>query len=244
MISSKNLTLYTALLLFSFLFGLGVAGETSAATLLPPATITVPASDANGSYVVQWSESPTAATDITYVLQEATNAAFTGVRVVPHTTVLKANITGRTTGQTYYYRVRAKMTGWTSSPWTVGENGCLVKIPAETPAGITVPLSDADGNYTVSWGASATPGVTYVLQEATNSTFVGPRVVPHPDSPYSASITGRTQGVTYYYRVNARKAGNRNSAWRKGANGCMVYPVSGNVSLSRHRTGMASLVAP
>ncbi|MCP5052411.1 MAG: hypothetical protein GY940_34910, partial [bacterium] len=41
----------------------------------------------------------------------------------------------------------------------------------ETPSGITVPINDPDGDYTVSWGASSTSGVTYVVEEATDSNF-------------------------------------------------------------------------
>ena len=168
---TKKRTLFTVLLMLSFCLVLGMVTESSALTLLPPATITVPATDADGSYVVKWSKSPTATTGITYILQEATDAAFTSPRIVPHATALSAAITGRTTGETYYYRVRAKKTGWRTSTWENSTTGCFVKCRAGAPALITVPTSDADGSYELSWDASATPGVTYVLQEATNSAF-------------------------------------------------------------------------
>ena len=37
---------------------LGVAQQSLAATLLPPRAITVPATDADGSYMVKWTKSP------------------------------------------------------------------------------------------------------------------------------------------------------------------------------------------
>jgi len=201
---------------------LGLTGQSLAAILLPPGGITIPANDVDGSYVVKWTKSPTATTGITYELQEATNATFTlGVRTVPHTTVLSASIAGRSTGKTYYYRVRAIKTGWATSDYLAGSHGCLVKFLAGTPGTISVPQNDADGSYVVTWTASATPGVTYVLQEATNSNFTtGRRTVPH-GALLSANISGRTPG-TYYYRVYAKKVGYQNSSWKIGDNACVV----------------------
>jgi hypothetical protein len=98
------------------------------------------------------------------------------------------------------------------------------------PPSISVPLSDADGNYAVSWGNSDTSGVTYVLEEAINSGFTTGRREVYRGSGNSASITGRSSGVTYYYRVNATKSGKTDSAWITGSNGCNValaVPVNG-----------------
>lgn len=86
---------------------------------------------------------------------------------------------------------------------------------------IIVPDIDADGNYTVSWTASATTGVTYVLEEATDNNFSsGLRTVP-THGP-SANIIGRRTGTTYYYRVKSTLSGTPDSDWTVGANGCVV----------------------
>lgn len=199
---------------------------TSSATLAVfqaggPATLTVPPTDADGAFTVSWTASATPG--VSYVLQEATNNTFTlGSRLLPNTTGLSANISGRATGTTYYYRVKAIKAGYADSGWRGAGNGCLVKFPSGVPASITVPATDADGAFTVSWTASATPGVSYVLQEATNNTFtLGPRLLPSTTG-LSANISGRTAGITYYYRVKATKTGYTDSAWRTGANGCRV----------------------
>jgi len=217
---TKKRTQFTVLLMLFLCLALGMVSESSALTLLPPATITVPATDADGSYMVKWSKSPTETTDITYIVQEATDTAFTSPRIVPHATALSATITGRTTSKTYYYRVRAKKTGWQTSTWKNSTTGCLVKFRAGAPALITVPTSDADGSYEISWDASATPGVTYVLQEATNSAFTGAHTLLKTEA-LSTSISDRTQ-CTYYYRVRATKAGYTNSPWKVGGNGCVI----------------------
>jgi len=110
-----------------------------------------------------------------------------------------------------------------------------------TPASITVPASSSTGNYTVSWGASSTTGVTYVLQEATNASFSSGLRTAYSGAATSASITGRSSGTTYYYRVKATKAGYTDSAWRTGSNGCAVnfmsLPVTENFSASTLPTG-------
>ena len=211
----------------AFFLVLGLAQQSFAGTLLPPATITVPATNADGIYMVKWTKSPTVTTGITYELQESTNSTFTNPRIVPHTTVLSANITGRTMGMTYYYRVRAKKSGWATSSWQSGDTGCAVPgtTTATLPGALTVPVADPDGDYMIKWKASATPGVTYILQEATNAAFTGARTVPHADA-LSTKISGRTIGTTYYYRVKAVKPGAKDSAWRNGVNGCDVSPLS------------------
>jgi Zn-dependent metalloprotease len=90
------------------------------------------------------------------------------------------------------------------------------------PASLKVPVSDSDGVYTVSWTASATSGVTYVLEEATNNTFSAGLRVAYTGTGLSAAITGRARGVTYYYRVKAKKIGYIASAPRVATNGCRV----------------------
>ena len=187
-----------------------------------PAGITVPASDADGGYSMSWGIS--ASTGVTYLLQEATNEGFTtGLRTAYSGLLTSANITLRVKGQSYYYRVQAQKAGLDSSPWTVGANSCNVG-PASTPASITVPLSDADGNYSIMWGASATPGVTYVLEEAIDATFTNGLKQVYSGTALMFSITGNAGGQTvYYYRLKAQRSGFPDSAWKVGVNGCKVW---------------------
>jgi hypothetical protein len=187
-----------------------------------PASITVPALDADGTYTVTWDASPTAG--VTYLLQEATNDGFTtGLRTAYSGTAVSASITSRVKGLSYYYRVQARKTGYESSSWTTAGNSCNVGQPA-MPASITVPTTDADGNYTVSWGASATPGVSYVLEEATDKLFATATEVCSGTARICLISGNAGGGTVYYYRVKAQNAGfvPDISSWKNGANGCKV----------------------
>lgn len=189
-----------------------------------PAKLTVPTSDADGEYTVSWGASST--NGASYIVQEATNSTFTSnLRTVYTGMALVTTIGGRTLGQTYYYRVKATKAGMMSpSDWRAGGKGCLIASPCATPATITVPAEDSDGGYTVSWGASTTAGVTYLLQEASNSTFTSGLRNAYQGPALSTDISERPAGMTLYYRVKATKAGKPPSAWRVGSNGCLIVP--------------------
>jgi alpha-tubulin suppressor-like RCC1 family protein len=188
-----------------------------------PASITVPAVDTDGSYIVTWGPSATA--DVAYVLQEATNSTFTtGLRQAYAGTGTSASITGRSSGKTYYYRVRAAKPNYTPSSWAAAGNGCGVTITCVAPASITVPAASSTGNYTVTWGTSTTAGTAYVLQEATNATFTAGLRQAYAGTGGSASITGRASGRTYYYRVRATRPGYTPSAWTTAGTGCQIGP--------------------
>jgi alpha-tubulin suppressor-like RCC1 family protein len=188
-----------------------------------PATLTVPAADADGVYAVSWGASATPG--VTYALQEATNSTFTtGLQTVYTGTALNTNLTGRSQNVTYYYRVRATKPDYTPGTWRTAGNSCAVPgtSTAGTPASLTVPTADADGAYTVSWGGSATAEVTYELQEATSSNFSTGLRTAYSGAATTFNITGRSQNVTYYYRVRAVKAGLKDSGYRYTANSCAV----------------------
>lgn len=95
------------------------------------------------------------------------------------------------------------------------------QVAAHAPTFLTVPETDADGFYTVSWGTSATSGVVYVLEEATDRDFSIPHTV-YSGTGLSTTIDGRSNGVTYYYRVKATLSGYADSVWANSGNGCVV----------------------
>jgi hypothetical protein len=83
------------------------------------------------------------------------------------------------------------------------------------PGPINVPPSSGTGTYTISWGASATPSVTYTLQEATDVSFAsGLRTVSSGSAATSATVTNPAGscGRSYFYRVRAEQGG-RVSGW-------------------------------
>lgn len=90
------------------------------------------------------------------------------------------------------------------------------------PAVPAVPAASAGPGYEVTWGASATPGATYELQEATDPGFASGLRTAYAGGLLVAQITGRANGSTYYYRVRALRPGWNPSAWVAGGNGCQV----------------------
>jgi subtilisin family serine protease len=98
----------------------------------------------------------------------------------------------------------------------------VTEAAGQQPGPLVVPAASSVGSYVVSWGASATPGVTYTLEEATSPSFnSGLRVAYHGPN-LSAPVTGRAGGLTYYYRVRTQLPDFTVSSWVTAPNGCAV----------------------
>ena len=183
-------------------YTLDAAGNrTNVATAVPagsPASITVPASSANGAYTVSWTAPASGGTVTAYQIFEATNASFTGESQVYAGLNLSLPVTGKASG-TYYYRVRA-CASTLCGGYATGSNPVVVAIPPSVPSSITVPATSSTGTYTVSWGASTGTVTAYELWEATNSGFTGETRV-YNSTGTSTSLT--RGGGTYYYQVRA-----------------------------------------
>ena len=193
--------------------------STDMATVGLPGAMTIPSSNSSGSYTVTWGASSTPG--VTYNLDEATNSGFSANLRTLVTTNLSYPITGRSSGLTYYYRVTASKSGMNSSSPQLGSNGTVVTLPVELPGAMTIPANNNTGSYTVQWGASSTPSVSYTLEEATNTAFTANKRTLTTSS-LNYSITGRSSGKTYYYRVRAERPNYTNSDWRQGSNGTVV----------------------
>lgn len=188
-----------------------------------PASLKFPMADADGAYSVSWPGSTTS--NVVYVLEEATDASFTtNLRVVYTGKRLSTNVTGRAFKTAYYYRIKAtKSLTMSDSPWTTGSYSCQVRFPCEIPASITIPVSDSDGRYSVAWSASTTPNTSYVLQEATNPGFTANLRTAYSGKNLNATVSGRSSGVSYYYRVKAtRSLDLSDSDWLNGSNSCSI----------------------
>lgn len=93
---------------------------------------------------------------------------------------------------------------------------------AAEPATLAVPVSDLDGKYPVSWEKVAISGFTYTLEEATNADFTTGKRVAYSGSANTITITSRSKGKTYFYRVKTNKSGWASSDWTIGNNSCTV----------------------
>jgi hypothetical protein len=135
-----------------------------------PASILVPTSKVGSIYQVTWGVPPTAAAS--YELEEATSPDFTAdLRQAYAGDSLSAPLTGRPSGLTYYYRVRAVRSGWQPSPWREGGNGCAVSWDEVGPAPVSGLLAFSHASHAhLSWVNPA------------DDDFAGVRVVRRPDA--------------------------------------------------------------
>ncbi len=163
------------------------------AVALPPTTpggLSSPANDIDGTYTVSWS-AVTAAN--LYELQEQKN---NGAWVMVHSgTTTSKVLTGRGNG-TYRYRVRAS-NGSGASAFSVTKTTVVLFRPV-VPGGLTIPASNTDGTYSVSWNAVSTATSYELVEKKNNSSWV----TVHSSNIRSKLLTGRGS-ATYYYRVRA-----------------------------------------
>ena len=118
-----------------------------------------------------------------------------------------------------------------------------IEFPEPTvgvPSSITVPETDDDGSYTISWGASSDSGVTYMLEEATDENFVDGLRTAYSGPNTSTNITDRSGDTTYYYRIKATLNGYTDSSWRTGLNGCNVGSNNDNTNNPTNSTNTPS----
>ncbi len=140
-----------------------------------PCPITYPTSDCDGSYTVSWEASGGATV---YVLERSKGGAYANVYLI-----IGGNTSYSESGLgngSYHYRVRA-CNASVCSDYCTGDHDCVVYIPPAAPATLTVPASDADGAYTVSWTGI---GRSYILSTGE----FRPCFRNHDISPLGASL--------------------------------------------------------
>jgi hypothetical protein len=179
-----------------------------------------PNSTAYGTVWVSWGVSNTPGAS--YVLEEDTDAEFGNPAIVYTGSALSVGLPGRTYGRTYYYRIKTSAPDYGDSTWRLAANGSLVNKPSTSSAWLAVaPNSTTYGTVWVSWGVSNTPGASYVLEEDTDAGFGNPSIV-YTGSALSVGLPGRTDGLTYYYRIKTSAPDYWDSTWRLAASGCVV----------------------
>lgn len=178
----------------------------------PISSISVsPSTSSTGSFTVSWSAaSNMVSSGINawgYKLKEYKNGILVQtLNLSPTSTTY--NATGRANGS-YYYQVTGcnqkqgvAYCGSTSS----SSNTVTVNISVGTPTSISGPTAvDIDGAYTISWGASSTPSVTYKLEERfkpRGSTTYQSWTQIYSGTGLSKAVSGRADGE-WDYRVRA-----------------------------------------
>jgi phosphodiesterase/alkaline phosphatase D-like protein len=171
------------------------------------------------SFNANWGASAGAPTH--YLLDVSTSSSFanfvTGFSSKNVGLVTTYNVTGLTSGSTYYYRVRAANACATS-----GYSNIAVSIMA---APLT-PVASAASNLTctsfnANWGAAS--GATGYLLDVSTSAIFGSFVTGYNNLDVGAvttyNVTGLTAGVNYYYRV-------------RSSNGCSASVSSNYITVS------------
>ncbi len=189
-----------------------------------PGQVQVPPSSATGVYTVTWAH--TAPPGTWYELQEATDPSFAGARTIYIGAAPGWTITGQSNGL-YYYRVRILFDPETFSAWETSGNACAVSMAVcAAPPSLSAPAASSTGKYTVTWLASATPGVSYELWEATDAGLTQNLRRTYLGTGRSAALT-QTAGGSYYYGVRAVKAGMSPSAFTTLTAPVVVAPACG-----------------
>jgi hypothetical protein len=179
-----------------------------------PTKVIVPALSADGKMTIYWYKSEGS---IYYRIQRKVDSlGIWGTRYDSMGGNLSYDDSG-TAGHIYYYRVCGINTKGQSA-WRTGTNGCVV--PVGKPASLAIPTTDADGSYTINWGAAAGAN-RYELQERESAGMFWLNV--YSGSSMSKERTGKTPGRTYLYRVRGANSGSGlNGAWVTGANGVLI----------------------
>jgi prepilin-type N-terminal cleavage/methylation domain-containing protein len=178
------------------------AGPVLATTQLNPPTIT---STTTGSttLTIFFNAPSNAPTPQTYAAQVCTNSAMTsGCTTVPNFTS-GSQVTGLTSGTTYYATVTAgASSGYLAATSTVTTTTTTTKLLA--PTGVTLSYGTTAGSLVVSFSPSsnAPSGQLYQVLLCTSSNMstgcASPAAVVSP-----ASLTGLYQGQTYYATITA-----------------------------------------
>ena len=180
-------------------------------TVGAPASIDgVPLTSTTGSFTVSWPASSTAG--VTYKLERSTNG---GAYAQVYSGTALSYAASNLANGSYVFRVKATLTGSVDSAYATSAT-CVVLLTAATPASITVPATDLDGVFTVSWGASTTTSVTYVLERADNG---GAFTEAYRGTAWTFAVSGLVDG-SYAFQVKATRTGYVDSGYQSGT--CLV----------------------
>jgi YD repeat-containing protein len=177
---------------------------TASETVVLPSSISVPSADSDGSFTVTWGASTTAG--VTYALEEATDAAFTQtLRNAYSGSSTSTLIYGRSTGTTYYYRVKAYKEGFKDSAWRLTANGCTVTFPVVTAPGAPVinSIVAGAGSATIYFTAPSNNGGAAIVSYTATCVADGEYTRTATSTMTHITVGDLVIGVTYDCTVTA-----------------------------------------
>lgn len=143
-----------------------------------------------------------------YRVQLSTNDTFSST-VINDSSITETShfLSGLTNGTTYYWRVSAKNAGGTGL-WSAVRSFSTVTSALAVPSLSTPANGAADQSVSLILSWSAVPGATgYRVQLSKNDTFSSSVIDDSTITETSRSLSGLSNGTTYYWRVSARNAG-------------------------------------
>lgn len=168
-----------------------------------------PAFTAGTSNVLVWGASSDAGSgSVTYLTQRSSSSTFSTVDATfGWSSSLFSFFTGLSDGATYYYRVKARDALGMESAFTSVLSSTQDNSGPSAPAITPEPAFTAGTANTITWSTSVDAGVggvTYQAQRATNAAFTAGLVSSGWSAQTTITFTALANGVTYFYRAQAR----------------------------------------
>jgi hypothetical protein len=174
-----------------------------------PKKIFVSSSRSSGNATVSWFESKEFV--LRYNLEVSSDSGINWDPVAQYADVTLAYANLSLTGGTYQFRVNVDAIGLSTSPWTYSSL-VSVSLTVDAPRKIFVSKTK-NGGAQVSWFESATPDVTFVLEESTDGGNIWTGVPEYTDSALAyADVIGSGEHI---FRVMAVKVGYGDSVWNE-----------------------------
>lgn len=194
--------------------GYGTTPNACVVTLVctPPGPISVPATNASGTFRISWGSSSISYAD--YALEYSINGSdsWTSAALTQNTSLYFTAVENGS----YRFRVKAVKGGYEESGYSVS-NISVVTLVCAAPASVVVPTSNSDGAIRVSWGSSVS-GANYVIEYQVN----GGAWLSLPGT-FNTYLNFRATGNgSYRFRVKTQKSGFADSAYTESANTCLV----------------------
>lgn len=169
--------------------------------LQPPGSFAA-TSVSNSQINLSWNTAPNTTS---YTIDYSTASDFATKTTLTGVTGTSRQVTGLSTGITYYFRIKS-INGAFESPWSSTVNATTT-VPTPT---CTSSVLNNNSQITVSWDA-VTAATSYTLEYASNSGFSGATAITGITTT-SRAVTGLLNGTTYYFRVKALN-GSSESGW-------------------------------